>query len=56
MITRSRHRLIDLATDSVQDDEHIGMPDLVSDNEGQESVNGTPNFEVQDDGIVLSNK
>jgi hypothetical protein len=28
------------------------MPYSVSDGEDQESINGTPNFEVQDDGII----
>jgi hypothetical protein len=36
----------------MQNDEHIGMPDLVSDDEDQESIHGTSNFEVQDDGII----
>jgi hypothetical protein len=52
VITRTYQRLNDLAIDSVQDDEHIGMPDLLSDYEDQDSINGTPNFEVQDDGII----
>jgi hypothetical protein len=52
VITRTHQRLIDLAIDSLQDDVHIGMPDLVSDVEDQERINGTPNFEVQDDGII----
>ncbi len=38
-------------SDSVQDDQYNGMPEVVSDDEDQESVNGTPIFEVQDDGI-----
>jgi hypothetical protein len=28
------------------------MPDLASDDEDLESINGTPNFEVQDDRII----
>ncbi len=28
--TRTHQRLIDLAIDSVEDDEHIGMPELVT--------------------------
>ncbi len=49
-ITIAHHRLVDLA--SMQDDAHIGMPDLVSDDDDQESIDGTPDFEVQDDGII----
>ncbi len=40
VISSTHQRLIDLAIDSVQDDEHIGMPDLVSDDEDQESIDG----------------
>jgi hypothetical protein len=40
----------------MQNDEHIGMPNLISDDEDQESINGAPNnapnSEVQDDGII----
>ncbi len=52
MITSTHQCIIDLVIDSMQGDEHIGMPDLVSDNEDQESINGTPSFEVQDDCII----
>jgi hypothetical protein len=52
IITSTHQRLIDLAIDSLQDDELIGMPDLESDDDDQESIKGTPNFEVQDDGII----
>ncbi len=54
VITGTHQRLIDLAIDSMQDDETIGMPDLESGDEPehQESINGTPNFEVEDDGII----
>jgi hypothetical protein len=47
-ITRTHERLLG----SMRDDEHISMPDLVSDDEDQESIHGTSNFEVQDDGII----
>ncbi len=36
----------------MEDDEHTGMPDLVTDDEEQESIDGMPNFVVQDDGII----
>jgi hypothetical protein len=54
VITSTHQSLIDLAVDSMQVDEHIGMPDFVSDDENQESINGTPNFnfEAQDDGTI----
>ncbi len=50
VIIRSHQRLIDLAIDFLQEDDHNGVPDLVSDDDDQESINGTPNFGVQDDG------
>jgi hypothetical protein len=37
----------------MENDEHIGLPDLVTDDEDQESINGKPIFEVQDDGIIV---
>jgi len=52
VITRTHQRLIDSAIDFLQDDVHIGMPDFETDDEDQERINGTPNFEVQDDGII----
>jgi hypothetical protein len=52
VITRTHQRLIDLAIDSLPDDEHIGMFNLESDDEDQESVNVIQNFEVQDDDII----
>ncbi len=39
--------------DSLQDDEDSGPPDLESDDDYQESVNVIPQFEVQDDGIIV---
>jgi hypothetical protein len=51
-IASTHERLIDLAIASVQDHEHIGVPDLESDNEHKKNINGTPNFEVQNDGII----
>ncbi len=52
-MTRTHKRLIDLAIDSVQDDEDSGLPDLETDYDYQESVNVIPQFEVQDDGIQV---
>jgi hypothetical protein len=46
-------RLIDLVIDSMDNDEHIGMPYLETDIEDQERVRGMPNSEVQDDGIIV---
>jgi hypothetical protein len=37
VMTRTHQRLIDLAIDSIENDEHIGMPDLVTDDENQVS-------------------
>jgi hypothetical protein len=52
-VTTSTHNcLIDVAIDSMEDDQHIGMPYFVSDDDDQESIDGTPNFEVQDDDII----
>jgi hypothetical protein len=36
----------------LQEDEDNGVHDLVSDDDDQENINGTPNFGVQDDGII----
>jgi hypothetical protein len=38
VMTSTHQRLIDLAIDSMEVDEYIGMPDLVADNEDQEKV------------------
>ncbi len=51
-ITRTHQCLVDLAIDSMEYDEHVGLPNLVIDDEDQESIDGMPNFEVQDDGII----
>ena len=52
VIIRSHQRLIDLAIDFLQEDDHNGVPDLVSDDDDQESINGTPIFGVEDDNII----
>jgi hypothetical protein len=44
--------LIDLAIDSLQEDDFSGLPDLETDDDDQESVNVIPQFEVQDDGMI----
>jgi hypothetical protein len=43
--------LIDLAIDSLQEDDYSGLPNLVTDDDDQESVNVISQFEVQDDGM-----
>jgi hypothetical protein len=48
----NRLSVVHLAIDSLQDDEDIGIPDLESDDDDQESVNVMPQSEVQDDGII----
>ncbi len=55
MITSTHQRLIDLAINSLQDDEDSGPPDLESDDDNQESDNVTKKFEVQDDGEFMHN-
>ncbi len=52
VITRTHQRLIDLAIDSLQEDDYSGLPDLETDDDDQESLNGIPQFEVQDDGMI----
>jgi hypothetical protein len=44
--------LIDLAKDSLQEDDYSGLPDLETDDDDQESVYVIPQFEVQDDGMI----
>ncbi len=52
VVTHTHQRLIDLAIDSLQEDDYSGLPDLETDNNDQESVNVTPQFDVQDDGMI----
>jgi hypothetical protein len=52
VMTRTHQRLIDLAIDSLPDDDYSGLPDLETDDDDQESENVIPQFEVQDDGII----
>jgi hypothetical protein len=43
---------VDLAIDSLQEDDYSGLPDWETDDDNQESVNVIPQFEVQDDGMI----
>jgi hypothetical protein len=52
VITSTHQRLINMAIDSMGNYEHISLPNLVTDNEDQESIHDTPNFEVQDESII----
>ncbi len=47
VITRTHLRLIDLAIDSLQEDDNSGLPNLETDDDVQESVNVISQFEVQ---------
>jgi hypothetical protein len=44
--------LIDVAIDSLQNDEDSGPPDLESDDDEQGNENVAPQFAVQDDGMI----
>jgi hypothetical protein len=44
--------LIDIAIDSLQEDDYSGLPNLETDDDDQESGNVIPQFEVQDDGMI----
>ena len=52
VVTRTHQRLIDTATDSLQEDDYSGLPDLESDDDAQGSENVVPRFEVQDDSMI----
>ena len=52
VITRTHQRLIDVAIDSLQEDDYSGLPDLETDDDGQENKNVVPQFEVQDDSMI----
>jgi hypothetical protein len=51
-VTRNHQRLIDVAIDSLQDDDDSGPPDLESDDDVQGTENVAPQFAVQDDGMA----
>ncbi len=53
VITRIHHRLIDLAIDSLHEDDFSGLPDLETDDDDQEIVNVISHFEVQDDDGMI---
>ncbi len=44
VISRTHQRLISMTIDSMENNERLGLPDLVTGNEDQESITGTPNF------------
>ena len=46
LITRTHQRLIDVAIDSLKEDDYSGLPDLETDDDEQESGNAVPQFEV----------
>ena len=52
VITRTHQRLIDVAIDSLQDDDYSGLPDLETDDDEQGSGNFAPKFEEQDDSMI----
>jgi hypothetical protein len=52
VMTRTHQRLIDVAIDSLQDDEDSGPPDLESDYDEQGTENVAPQLAVQDDGMI----
>jgi hypothetical protein len=52
VITRTHQRLIDIAIDSLQEDDYSGLPDLENDDDEQGSGIVAPQFEVQDDSII----
>ncbi len=49
VVTRTHQRLINVAIDSLQEDDCSGLPDFETDDNDQESLNVIPQFEVQDD-------
>ena len=54
VITRTHQRLIDVAIDSLQEDDYSDLPDLETDDDEQRSGNVAPQFEVQDDSMIES--
>jgi hypothetical protein len=52
IITGTHQRLIDVAIDSLQEDDYSGLPDLETDDDEQGSGNVAPQFEVQDDSMI----
>jgi hypothetical protein len=51
-ITSTHQRLIDVAIDSLQEDDYSGLSDLETDDDEQGSGNIVPQFEVQDDCMM----
>jgi hypothetical protein len=52
VMTRTHQRLIDVAIDSLPDDEGSDPPDLESDDDEQGTENVAPQFAAQDDGMI----
>jgi hypothetical protein len=52
VITHTHQRLIDLAMDSLQEDDYSGLPDLETNDDDQEGVNVVPQFEVQNKSMI----
>jgi hypothetical protein len=52
VITLTHQRLIDVAIDSLQEDDYSGLPDLETDDDDQGSGNVAPQSEVQDDSMI----
>ncbi len=56
VITSTYQRLIDIAIDSLQENDDSGLPKLETDDDDQESVNVIPRFEVQDDCMIAQHQ
>ncbi len=56
VITRTHwhQQLINVAIDSLQEDDYSGLPDLETDDHEQGSGNVAPQFEIQDDSMIES--
>ncbi len=53
-MTRTHQRLIDVAIDSLQEDDYSGLPDLETDDDEQGSENVVPRFQVEvQDGDMI---
>ncbi len=52
VMTHTHQRLIDIAIDSLQEDEYSDLPNLETDDAHQESGNIITQFEVQYDGMI----
>ncbi len=52
VVTRAHQQLIDIAINSLQEDDYSGLPVLETDDDEQQSVNNVPQFAVQDDSMI----